>query len=96
MNSGRAVSAQFQLASQTVVASSEPAGAGENTSSARKPTASSEIATQTPEASSASMKANRMMVISAGSIGSVSAAKSGKYLEWRCRRLTPGYDCSST
>ena len=95
MNSGRAVSAQFQLASHTVVASSEPAGAGENTSRARKPTASSDIATQIPEASNASMKPNRMTVISAGSIGSVSATRSDKQLAWRCRRPSRGYICSS-
>src|SRR3546814_5908716 len=44
-NSGSAVSAQFQLASHTVLASSEPAGAGENTASATKPTAISDSAT---------------------------------------------------
>ena len=95
MNSGRAVSAQFQLASHTVVASSEPAGAGENTSRARKPTASSDIATQIPDASNASMKPNRMTVTSAGSIRSVSALGSNQRPAWRCRRAPPGYVFSS-
>ena len=66
--SGSAVSAQFQLASQTVLASSEPAGAGEKNSSAKKPTASSAGATQMPEASSPSIRMKRMAEIVPASI----------------------------
>src|SRR3546814_11699060 len=59
-NSGSAVSAQFQLASHTVLASSEPAGAGENTASATKPTAISASAPPMPLASSSSLSPNRI------------------------------------
>ena len=44
-NSGNAVSAQFQLASHTVPASSEPTGAGEKNAIATKPTVRSAGAT---------------------------------------------------
>ena len=87
MKSGSAVSAQFQLASQTVVAKTGPTGAGENRAIATRPTPIRDSATQRPLPSNRNMQETTM---AAATIGwSMRAA-------YRARPVASGPDVSAS
>ncbi|MFT6303990.1 MAG: hypothetical protein ACI9XK_004872 [Granulosicoccus sp.] len=68
INNGKAVNAQFQLASHRVLAMIEPTGTAEKSVRAAKPTAISVGATQRPLARRSSIRANSTIEIALASI----------------------------